>query len=179
LQELGFEVAQDFAKVSSDTVPRGDIVRTDPPVGTKVKAGQAVTIYVSTGLPVLPVPTIAQNTPFQEAEQTLKDAHFKVSRVEEYSDEVPAGDVILVAPSDRARKFSTITVTVSKGPHVVTIPSFPPLAPLASVQRRLEQLGLHVDVETAFGGYSNRVVGIDPASGVSVAYGSTVTVTVV
>jgi serine/threonine-protein kinase len=180
LQELGFDVDDDFARRPSDTVPAGDIIRTDPPVGTKVKAGQKVTIYVSTGLPIVEVPAIEPGTPFDEVEQALKDAHFKVSRTDEYSDTVDEGDVILpLSPDDKARKGSTVTVTVSKGPHVVTIPSFPSLAPLETVQRKLEDLGLHVNVETAFGGYANKVVGIDPPSGTVVAYGSTVTVTVV
>jgi serine/threonine-protein kinase len=179
LKQLGFVVADDFARAASETVPAGDIIRTDPPVGSKVKDGQTVTIYVSTGLPVLPVPDITPGTPFKDAEHTLKEADFKVDRVDEYNDDFDEGEVVDVSPSDHARKGATITVTVSKGPHVVTIPEFPSLAPLSTVQRKLEDLGLHVDVETAFGGYANAVVGLDPPSGTVVPYGSTVTVTVV
>ena len=59
-------------------------------------------------------------------------------------------------------KFSTITVTVSKGPHLVTIPQIPELTPVATASARLEGLGLKVVVRTAFGGQSELVVGMDP-----------------
>jgi serine/threonine-protein kinase len=174
-------VAADVKQEPSDTVPAGEVTRTDPAAGRKVTSEQPVTIYVSTGPPIVAVPSIDQCTPLHAAKHTLTSSpgKFKVTTVREFSDTCDAGTVISLNPNDKARKFSTISVTVSKGPHLVTIPTFPPLAKLAGVQSTLEGLGLHVNVETAFGGYANRVVGMDPPAGTSVHYGSTVTLTVV
>ncbi|MDT4941048.1 MAG: eukaryotic-like serine/threonine-protein kinase, partial [Pseudonocardiales bacterium] len=173
-------LAGDVQQEPSDTVPAGDVTRTDPKAGAKVTADQTITIYVSTGPPIVKVPDIAAGTPYEQAKQTLSGlpGRFKVTKVEEFSDQYPAGQVISI-PVDKARKFSTITVTVSKGPEFVTIPDFEPLEPLDSVQATLEHLGLHVNVQEAFGGNTRRVVGIDPPSGTSVEVGSTVTVTIV
>ena len=164
---------------SSMTVPAGKVTRTDPPSGTDVRASQSITIYVSTGPPIVNIPPIAQNTPFDEAKQTLKHAGFKVDELQEFNDTITKGNVIALRPSDRAPRGSTITVTVSKGPQFVTIPNFSQLEPLADVQRQLESLGLHVVVQKAFGGHGGVVVGVDPPSGQTVEVGSTVTVTIV
>ena len=172
-------IAPTITPESSLTVPTGRVTRTDPKAGTQVTSAQTITIYVSTGPPVLDVPAIAQNTPFDEARKTLKKAGFKVNAVEEFNDTIAKGNVIAVRPSDRAPQGSTITVTVSKGPQFVTIPNFSQLEPLSEVKSKLESLGLVVVVQKAFGGHAGAVVGIDPPSGQTVEVGTTVTVTVV
>jgi serine/threonine-protein kinase len=164
---------------SSDTVRQGQATRTDPPAGTKVRSDRTITVYISTGPPILNIPPIEPNTPFADAKRTLKQAGFKVSAVQEWSDSVPKDDVITIRPSDKAAKGSTITVTVSKGPQFVQVPNFSQLEPLSEVRHALEELGLKVNVEKAFGGHSGFVVGVDPPSGTTVEVGSTVTVTIV
>jgi serine/threonine-protein kinase len=181
LQRAGpLTIAQDVKSEPSDTVPEGQVTRTDPKAGAKVTADQQVTIYVSTGPPVVDVPAIEQGTPYDTARRTLRqsDGKFKVEKVEEYSDSVAKGGVITISPADQATKFSTITVTVSKGPEFVTIPDFRPLAPLSDVQSALEGLGLHVTVDRPYGGQGDLVLAVDPPSGTSVRVGSPVTVTV-
>ena len=164
---------------SSDTVPKGDATRTDPPAGSRVRDDQTITLYVSTGPPILTVPTIEVGTPFDDAKRALKHAGFKVASVQEWSDSVPKDDVIAVRPSDKAAKGSAITVTVSKGPQFVQIPNFGQLEPLSDVRSALESLGLRVRVDKFFGGNSQRVVGVDPPSGTTVQVGTLVTVTIV
>jgi serine/threonine-protein kinase len=164
---------------ASLTVPAGRVTRTDPKAGTQVTSKQTITVYVSTGPPIIGVPQIAQNTPFEEAKGTLRHAGFKVAEVDEFNDSIAKGNVITLHPADRAPKGSTITVTVSKGPQFVQIPTFGQLEPLSDVKSTLVSLGLHVVVDKAFGGHSGLVVGVAPSSGTTVAVGSTVTVTVV
>ncbi|HZZ97079.1 MAG TPA: Stk1 family PASTA domain-containing Ser/Thr kinase [Jatrophihabitantaceae bacterium] len=161
------------------TIRQGRVITTVPKAGTQIDRDQAIVFVVSSGKPTIDVPSIAPSTPFDQANKALTAAKFKVSRVDEFDDTVPSGDVISVDPSDSATYGSTLTVTVSKGPEFVTIPDFPPLAPLSEVQPALENLHLNVDVQKAFGGVEGRVIKIDPGSGTQVHPGETVTVTIV
>jgi serine/threonine-protein kinase len=179
LTKLGLNVATTPTKQPDDTVPVNKVIGTDPKAGSQVTDKQRVTILVSTGPPIIDVPSIDQGTPFDTAKRALTKAGFKVDEVDEWNDSVDKGAVITVHPADRAAKGSTITVTVSKGPQFVTIPNFTELEPLSDVKNTLESLGLHVVVQKAFGGHSGVVVGVDPPSGTTVQVGSTVTVTVV
>lgn len=49
LQKLGLEVADSTLEASSDTVPKGNVVKTNPPSGAKRSPGTVVTIFVSSG----------------------------------------------------------------------------------------------------------------------------------
>ncbi len=164
---------------ASMTVSQGEATRTVPAAGAQVRSSRTITVYISTGPPILAIPAIDPNTPFDAAKRTLKQAGFKVTSVLEWSDSIGKNNVITIRPSDKAAKGSTITVTVSKGPQFVQIPNFSQLEPLSEVRRALEDLGLRVNVEKAFGGHSGFVVGVDPPSGTTVEVGSTVTVTIV
>ena len=55
------------------------MTRTDPKAGAQVKADQPITIYVSTGPPIVSVPSVPQGTPQSDAEATLHKAKFKTS----------------------------------------------------------------------------------------------------
>jgi serine/threonine-protein kinase len=169
-------VAADIKQEASDNVPEGQATRTVPPAGTKVTSDRTVTIYVSTGPPIVDVPPIPQGTPFDQAKQTLKSSagHFKAHEVDEFSDSVHAGEVILIDPSDQAPKGSTITVTVSKGPEFVQVPDIPVGTPIADAQHSLESVGLVADVIPVGGGTPVTVLTTDPGAGTSVRAGSTV-----
>jgi serine/threonine protein kinase len=161
------------------TIHQGWVITTVPRPGKQIDRNQPIVFVVSSGKPSVDVPSIAPNTPFDQASKALTGAKFVVNRVDEFNDTVPTGDVISVDPSDKATYGTTLTVTVSKGPEFVTIPDFPPLAPLSDVQSALENLHLIVNVQKAFGGVEGRVIKIDPGSGTSVHPGDTVTVTIV
>jgi eukaryotic-like serine/threonine-protein kinase len=141
-----------------------------------VTTDRTVTIYVSTGPPIVDVPSIAQGTAFADAKQTLKSSagEFKVHKIEEYSDSVGIGEVISVDPPDKARKFSTITVTVSKGQEFVQVPDIPVGTPIADATQSLTNLGLVADVIPIGGGSPVSVLTTDPGAGVTVRAGSTV-----
>ncbi|HKC27208.1 MAG TPA: Stk1 family PASTA domain-containing Ser/Thr kinase, partial [Jatrophihabitans sp.] len=137
-------VASDFKPEASDTVPAGLVKRTDPPAGAKVTSDQTITIYVSSGPPIVDIPSIPQGTPFSQAAHTLRDStgQFKVDRVDEYSDSVGNGEVISLSPSDTARKGSTITVNVSKGPEMVKVPDIPVGTPIGDATKAITDAGL-------------------------------------
>jgi serine/threonine-protein kinase len=162
----------------SDTVPQGEVTRTDPPAGTRVTTDQTITIFVSKGPRVVDIPYIAPGTPFPEARATLvrSAGHFKVNRVLEYSDSFGAGEVITLDPKDQATKFSTITVTVSRGPEFVTVPDIGVGTPVSDAEQAITDAGLVPDVKTVNGGEPTTVLGISPAAGTRVRTGSTVTI---
>jgi serine/threonine-protein kinase len=160
-------------------VRQGYVIATDPPAGAQVKRNQRISFVVSSGPPMVTVPQIAAGTPYEQAAATLSQANFKPERVDAFSDTVPAGGVISLSPSGRASYGSTVTVTVSKGPEWVTIPDWTTLEALSDLQPKLEALGLHVQVNTEFGGHAGRVINVDPAAGTQVHPGDTVTVTIV
>ncbi|GIG36640.1 Stk1 family PASTA domain-containing Ser/Thr kinase [Cellulomonas pakistanensis] len=72
------------------------------------------------------VPTVSALAE-DEAVDVLTDAGLGSDVVEAFDDEVPAGDVVSADPGDgeRVRKDGTVTLTVSKGVDVVTLPEQP------------------------------------------------------
>jgi serine/threonine protein kinase/beta-lactam-binding protein with PASTA domain len=74
-QTLGLILARD--ETYSDTFPEGQVVDTDPPTDTPVRAGDRVTVVVSLGLPFVTVPDVAGRTPV-EAADVLAAAGFVV-----------------------------------------------------------------------------------------------------
>ncbi len=158
----------------------GQVIRTDPGPAAKVKRNSAVTVYVSTGPPIVTVPDVVNRTQ-NDASSALTDAGFKIDAGQDYSDTVPAGTVISQDPQARASvaKFSTVKLVVSQGPKLVTLPSIRNGTPLIIARNTLERLHLKVKVKRAFGGFLDTVVGMDPPAGTQVREGSEVTLTVV
>ena len=49
LQEAGFVIADDQEEISSEDIEEGDVVKTNPAIGSKRSKGTRITIYISTG----------------------------------------------------------------------------------------------------------------------------------
>jgi eukaryotic-like serine/threonine-protein kinase len=183
LRAVGIQSIDDQLKPEySDTIPENQVTRTDPPAGTKVTGQDPITIYVSKGPAIKDVPSIAQGTPLDEAKRTLTHSagKFKVSTTEQYSDSVAKGGVISVDPSDQAPKFSTITVTVSKGPEFVKVPDIGQGEKSEDAIAALKAVGLVPSIDDSIdGGVLDRVLSVDPAPGKLVHVGSTVTLKIV
>ena len=181
LSQLGFKFGPSPAMENSTTVKKGLVTRTNPPASTSVQFGASVTIFVSNGPPMVTVPTLTINESFQDFSDALTAAKFVVDRQPDaFSDTVPVGDVIPDGlPTGQLPQGSTVKVTVSKGPNVVTIPDIPAGTPLDQARMRLQQLGFVVQAQKAFGGHLKQVVGLNPPAGTSVPYGSTIVITYV
>ena len=158
----------------------GRVLRTDPGPTSKVKRDATVTVYVSTGPPIVAVPGVVTKNQ-DEADTALTKAGFKIDVRQDYSDTVPAGTVISQDPpaGSSVAKFSTVNLVVSQGPKLVTLPSIRNGTPLILARNRLEGLHLKVRVKRAFGGFLDTVVGMDPGAGTQVREGSEVVLTVV
>ncbi len=112
--------------VSDPTVPAGSVVRTDPAAGTSVAPGGTVTIFVSTGVQTVPMPTVA-GLPEQGAREALTAAGLHVGTITPRNDpDVAAGTVIDAAtasgPATAGEPIAvgtTVDLTVASGKVVL------------------------------------------------------------
>jgi serine/threonine protein kinase/beta-lactam-binding protein with PASTA domain len=179
MQDHGLQFDPSPRTRHSIRVQQGQVITTIPPAGSEIRRDKQIVFVVSSGPPIRAVPHIDDSTSYDAARQQLRKAGFRVSRVDEFSDSVDEGNVISLDPSDRATYGSIITVTVSRGPEFVTVPDFDRLEPLDDYEQALHAVGLHAEVQKAFGGDNNLVISVDPGPGTEVHPGDTVTVTVI
>ena len=164
----------------SGKVAAGSVIRTDPAADARVKRNQVIIVFVSTGPPIVSVPGVTGRSQ-DDATNVLQQAAFKVDVGQDFSSSVPAGTVISQDPVSGAHvpKFSSVHLVVSKGPPLVTLPQIPNGTSAGDARHTLEGLGLKVKIKKVFGGFLNKVVGMDPGAGKQVPIGSQVTLTIV
>jgi serine/threonine-protein kinase len=119
--------------------------------------------------------------PFDQASSELQGRGFAVKRRDVDSNE-PAGTVIAQSPGANtpAPEGSTVTLTVSKGPKTVAVPSVEGLDRESAIAA-LEDKGFKVNVveqEVEDEGLVNFVLSQDPAPETQAKPGSTVTIVV-
>lgn len=119
LVKAGFTVTT--AQVFSDQ-PAGTVVAQDPAAGEKVAPGAKVRLNVSKGSGQIDVPSEIGKT-VDDAESDLVAQGFKPAVTRVASDE-PIDTVVAQSPSGgRARKGSTVSLSVSEGPATDTTPT--------------------------------------------------------
>jgi eukaryotic-like serine/threonine-protein kinase len=105
------------------SLPRGEVIRTDPAAGTKITSGGKVTITESLGPVKITVPPVT-GMPLAQAEATLKQDGLAPGTVSDVpSTTVPAGIVTATSPVAGTSwpKNRPVGITVSAGPP---LPSF-------------------------------------------------------
>ncbi len=109
---------------SNTQVPNGDVVATDPAAGQNPVVGTAVTLYVSSGKPLVTVPDVTGQSE-SAAKSTLEAAGFKVTTSNQGSTTVKSTDVISQTPAgnSQAPSGSSVAIVISSGPPSVTVPS--------------------------------------------------------
>ena len=139
------------AKVSeiySDAIGKGKIISTSLQPGTFIKKDQAsISLVVSKGPQPVIIPAVAGKLA-DEAQKELENAHLKVKVSEEFSDTVAQGAVIAVKPGEgqQVAKNSEITMVVSRGPEMATVPNVIGLSKDDAV-KKLEALGFEVKTQ--------------------------------
>ncbi len=109
---------------ASDVVPVGNVIRTDPLVGTEITAGAPVDIIVSLGPANVAVPDVT-NLTSAAAAQALIDAGLIVGDVTfAVSVDVPAGSIISQDPAAATlvAAGTAINLVESLGPDAVPVP---------------------------------------------------------
>lgn len=158
---------------TSMTVAAG-VVISWVPHGKSVPPGTVVKLVVSTGKPMAVVPAFASSTTFDQMVADLTKLRFHSTEVTTYSNTVPAGDVISTEPGPGAREVvgTAVSITVSLGPHLVTIPASVVGLSARDAATLLGRIGLNV-YET-LGSPLEPVSGTQPAVGTAVLYGKSV-----
>ena len=107
---------------TSDTVPAGEVIRTDPPSGEVVPTSTPITVYVSTGKVPVAVPDVT-NMPLDQAKAALEAAGL-ASGVEnrESSALVPGDTVLGTSPEAGAQVPSGSAVDLRISSGNVTLP---------------------------------------------------------
>jgi beta-lactam-binding protein with PASTA domain/tRNA A-37 threonylcarbamoyl transferase component Bud32 len=166
--------------VPSDTVAQDQVIREDPPAGTRVASGSDVTLFVSTG--VAPKPLISVNDfTLADAQKIMEREGFKTKVVEKFTMDKPKGTVITTSPrsGEMVKPGSLVVLSVSKGPPPLKMPDVVGHN-VAEAQSLLAKDKLTVNVQrVALDGVpTGQVASQDPAAGTTVDAGSAVTLTV-
>jgi serine/threonine-protein kinase len=147
--DFGWEV--EIRETRVDGSDPGEIVEQDPAPGVEVEEGDAVTVVVSLGNPLVNVPPDLVGRPVGEVTAALEEAGLVVGTVEEvFDEEVPADQVMAV--SDNAQdvaqlpKGTTIDLTVSAGPAPREVPPVAGL-PRGEAVGEVRAVGLDATVE--------------------------------
>jgi hypothetical protein len=110
----------------SEIVLNGNVISQDPPAGRSVKKGSTVTIVVSTGSDMVPVPQDLIGKDFASAFQELKDKNLVANLVWRASLQ-PRERVLNIDPTQgNVHKGSEITLYVSTGQLIITTLEPPP-----------------------------------------------------
>ena len=161
----------------SATVDTGLIISSNPPAGFDAKKNSLVSLVISKGIQQMSLTSFV-GLSSDQALNELNNLGAKVLSKYEYSDTVPAGNIISQDPDGSApiAKGATVTITISKGPSSIAIPNVKSLD-LQAATKILENLGFVVN-HKSIGTRKNKVViGVSPKVGSMAKPGSTVTLT--
>jgi serine/threonine protein kinase/beta-lactam-binding protein with PASTA domain len=165
-----------------DNTTEGEVVRTVPEPGTSLREGETLTLHVSLGAPLVPVPQDLVGLSQEDAEDQLATAGLQADVQRQPSDEVDAGIVMGLGEevADQMPRGSSVPLIVSSGPDEPEIPDLEGENYRDAVAE-LEALGLAVELDfrQARGGRDEgEVIRTDPGEGKEVDQGSTVVVVV-
>ena len=160
-----------FTATASEDVPAGTVVSWAPSQGLQ-RQGTIVTVVLSSGPAPRVVPDLT-GTSYTDAAARLQGMRLSPARQNTFSDTVPQGNVISTTPGPGSSvgRDSTVTLVVSAGPDMVTVPDLLGTN-VAAATRSLEQSGLKV--ANVFGFPSGRVFFTSPSPGSRVHRGSSV-----
>ncbi len=184
---MGVEEATDlltFSGLEPDVSRRHDeevaadvVISVADDLPARIAKGSAVGLVVSDGPEPRTIPSDLDGRPQDEAVDALTELGLVTDVAGDFSDEVDAGLVITTDPGAGAEvaRDSTVTVVVSQGPDLVTVPDVSASGSLAAAVDALEAAGLVAgDVE---GPATGTPSGTTPGVGQEVRRGSEVDIT--
>ncbi|MGN7252568.1 protein kinase domain-containing protein [Arthrobacter sp. SAFR-014] len=180
LRDAGFQSStQD---VFDDDVKAGLVVGSEPGAGTEIRKFQQVSLFVSKGPQLFPLPQLTGKT-LDASKEALNGAEMALGKVTgKFDEEIPAGTVLGQAPAagTPVRHGTPVSLTVSKGPQPIPVPDVRGQDQDEAV-RSIEAAGLQAEVadETVHDRNipKGAVVSQEPASG-TLTRGQTVTLTI-
>jgi serine/threonine-protein kinase len=178
LNGAGMALGQ-ISETFDESEPAGTVLAQAPPAGTAVRHGTPVDLTVSKGPQPIPVPDV-RGQEQGDAVKAIEAAGLKavISPETVFDRTVPKGAVVAQDPaSGNLTRGGAVTLTVSKGPRLVDVPSFVGKQ-VDEARKALEDLGFEVQVEDILGGFFGTVRYQDPVN-TKVPEGSVITLTVV
>ena len=165
----------------SETVKAGTIIRTDPSAGADSREGSTVSAIVSKGPERFTVPQVAGMT-VDDATTALTDDSLVVgTTTQAYNASIPTGAVVTSnpAPGTKLKRGQAVNLVVSKGPAPVPVPKVVGKSQ-AQATSVLTNAGLKVTSSQDWSKTisAGNVISSDPAAGVVVPKGGTVTIVV-
>lgn len=172
----------------SDHVGAGKIITSRPKAGEQIQKGKAVDLVVSSGAGMIKMPNVTGKN-YERSADKLENLGFDVIRENQYSDQMPAGNILSqsVAPGVQVKpKQTTVTLVVSEGrplrpkrKKLITLKDLRNYS-LKSVQDYAKEhhLTLQINQEYSDRVEKNMVISTEPRAGTRVAPGSTITVNV-
>ncbi len=176
LQAAGFRVR--VRERSSDTVPKGEVIGTQPGENTQAERGSTVILLVSAGPRKVAVPSVVGATE-DSARATLTGAGFSVTVTQQEDAKATPGTVLSQSPGagTQADKGSSVTIVVAKQPAQVTVPNVVGQDEATAIDT-LTRAGFKVSeqrITVADEGDDGTVVQQDPSGG-KAEPGSTITI---
>jgi serine/threonine-protein kinase len=162
---------------SSDTVPTGIVIRTDPPAGAEADIGDTIEVFISTGPEEFPVPPVI-GLLLEEARREIEDAGLQVGNVERQPDpDFEENTVIGQEPGAgiEVGEGTRVNLVVSSGPEVIVLPDLTEISERQAIAM-LDDLGLKWTINDQFDDTvpENVVIRTDPVAGEQILAGETV-----
>jgi eukaryotic-like serine/threonine-protein kinase len=173
------ELTAEVRRRADEEVSEGTVIEQSPQAGAKIAKGETVIIIVSSGLPQVTVPKVA-NLPLNQATQRLSDAGLDWRVNEVFSERVEAGVVISQdpRPEQRVDQGTTVTLRVSKGVQEFEVPGVIGLDQ-DSASAALDEAGFLVDpVIVASSEPAGIVVDQSPGGGATAPTGATIQISI-
>jgi beta-lactam-binding protein with PASTA domain len=174
-----------ISRQNSDQYPKDLVIRQDPAAGAQVREGRQISLVVSSGVQIFPMPDLRYET---MREVNLDLSHFKLTlgKVHQVdSDEVPANRIVSQDPPplSSVRLGTIVNIDVSKGGLVKThLPSFVGLS-IDEARDAIKKQKLHLGqiVWTPFGRWGpprGAIVRQNPGAGAAIESGQDVSLQV-
>jgi beta-lactam-binding protein with PASTA domain/serine/threonine protein kinase len=178
-KQEGFELILGDGKYS-ETVAKGSVLEQNPGPQDKIVKGDNITVILSLGPEVHPVPELeGQELAFAKAQLDSLKLKFKQGKGQ-YSDTAPEGVVLSTDPKagTELRPGETVTLVLSKGRAPITIPDVVGQN-INDARRQLTERGLQVvENSTESDKPADEVIAVSPKAGTGVEKDTQVTLTI-
>ena len=185
LTDAGLKPADQTRTEASATVPKDQVVGSDPAGGKKVNKGSPVTLIVSSGPEMVPVPSLSGTE--DQVKASLLAARLVYDGTDEAFNPAPAGQVYGLtaggqpaAAGDKLVSGTRVRLLKSKGPELVTIPANLVDSTFDDRYQELRNLGFtNIDLSRPYNDKPvGRIVSSTPAPGTPVPKGSPLAIAV-
>jgi beta-lactam-binding protein with PASTA domain/tRNA A-37 threonylcarbamoyl transferase component Bud32 len=141
----GLGLVPKITELTSEAVGANHVIRQTPPAGTKLAPGADVELVISSGAPLVAIPSILGYTS-ADAQRELANAKLRARLAQRFGSE-PKDQVVAVAPppGQPVREGSLVTLTVSRGPQPAHVPNVVSMN-LDDARASLKKLGLTLNV---------------------------------